>query len=41
MITSPTTSPDSSSPFSRVVRRIFLATLALLLLVYLGDFLWF
>jgi len=41
MTTSPNTSADSSSPFSHTLRRIFFAALALLLLVYLCDFLWF
>jgi hypothetical protein len=41
MTTSPTTSADISSSFSHIARRIFFATLALLFVVYLGDFLWF
>lgn len=41
MITSPTTSTDTPSSFSHILRRIFFAALALFLFVYLGDFLWF
>jgi hypothetical protein len=41
MTTSPRTFADSSSSFSHIPRRIFFAALALFLLVYLGDFLWF
>jgi len=41
MTTPPTASAYSSSSFSHIPRRIFFAALALLLLVYLGDFLWF
>ena len=41
MTPSPSTFALSSSSFSRIARRIFFAALALFLLVYLGDFLWF
>jgi hypothetical protein len=41
MTTPPTAFADSSSSFSHIPRRIFFAALALFLLVYLGDFLWF
>jgi len=41
MTTSPNTLAGSSSSFGHILRRIFLAALALLLLVYLCDSLWF
>jgi len=41
MTTSPRTLANSSSSLSHILRRIFFAAFALLLLVYLGDFLWF
>jgi hypothetical protein len=41
MTTSPSAFADSSSTFTHIARRIFFAALALFLLVYLGDFLWF
>src|SRR5208283_2848111 len=41
MTTSPNTFADSSSSSRQIPRRIFFAALALLLLVYLADFLWF
>jgi len=41
MTPSPTNFTDASNPFRHILRRIFLAALALFLLVYLGDFLWF
>ncbi|HYW67877.1 MAG TPA: hypothetical protein VFB10_14365 [Candidatus Dormibacteraeota bacterium] len=41
MTTSPTALTAPSWSFGRIVRRILFAVLALLLLLYLGDFLWF
>jgi len=41
MTTPPTVPAASCSSFSHIPRRIFFAALALFLLVYLGDFLWF
>jgi hypothetical protein len=41
MTTSPSTFANSSLSFSHIARCIFFATLALLFVVYLGDFLWF
>ena len=41
MTTPPTTLAGSSLSFSHIARRIFFAALALFLLVYLGDLLWF
>jgi hypothetical protein len=41
MTTSPSTLADSSLSLSHILRRILFVAFALLLLVYLGDFLWF
>jgi hypothetical protein len=41
MTTSPSTFTNTSSSFTHLPRRIFFVTLALFLLVYLGDSLWF
>ncbi len=41
-MTTPPSTLAGSSPFLRhILRRIFFAVIALLLLFYLGDFLWF
>ena len=40
MTTSPSALTTPSWSFRRIVRRIFFAALALLLLAYLGDLLW-
>ncbi|HKM79664.1 MAG TPA: hypothetical protein VJY15_01695 [Candidatus Acidoferrum sp.] len=41
MTTAPSASAVSSSFFNHMARRVFFAALALLLLFYLGDSLWF